>query len=327
MKQKAVLRGHESSIQAIKLTEDARKIISGSLDGTVKIWDCNIGTEVASFNVGQSCSSLEMDPLDNQVFVGGSSGVVTSWPLDLGKQLFKINSHDLLTEMHSQFLPTGQDEQMMDPTSLTREVSAVFVLDGGIWTGFKNGDVQLTRLEKKTIKSKTGWKVFNSEINLIGGKENFDLASASMDWTEIIEEESNKMDEDESDELDSMDYFFVPDADLFDIPISEKVNKRQKLGEKNTVWITSGSNVEIGTFISDELQYSLKLLGVNSDVTDIHIHEGMGMDLILVFSSSGMIYFFDGHPVSGRFDYIHPIKVVDSHHGGIVKAINLNESC
>eukprot|EP00092_Neocalanus_flemingeri_P080292 GFUD01100134.1.p1 GENE.GFUD01100134.1~~GFUD01100134.1.p1 ORF type:complete len:2596 (+),score=710.97 GFUD01100134.1:181-7968(+) len=329
MKQKAVLRGHNSSIQAIKLTEDARKIISGSLDGTVKIWDCNIGMEVASFNVGQSCSTLEMDPQESQVFVGGSSGVVTSWPLALGKQILTCRSQELLTGMHRQFVPSGQAGGIMDPTSLAREISAVFVLDQGIWTGFKNGDVQLIRMENKMIKSKVGWKVFNSEVKFLGGKENYDLASESMDWNDMMDEEENKMDEEEnnmdddaSDDLESMDDFFMTDVDIFDNPLDKKLNQH-KTGKRNTIWMISDASVWIGTLINDELEYSVKLEGVNSEVTDMHIHEGMGKDLILLFSNSGMIYVFDGHPATRRLECIQPIKIMDSHHGGIVKSINL----
>ena len=177
----------------------------------------------------------------------------------------------------------------------------------------------------KNIKSKVGWKVFSSEIKLIGGKENYDLASELMDWNDLVDDEEEKMDEDgsESDDLEAMEDFFFTGEDLFETTSFDKRANQQRPGKRNTLWISSGSNVEIGTLINDELQYSVKLEGINSEVTDIQIHEGLGKDFILVFSSSGLMYVFDGHPVSGRSDCIQPIIVYDTHHGGVIKAASL----
>ena len=335
LKQKAVLRGHESSIQNIKLTENARKIISGSLDGVVKIWDCDIGTEVASFNVGQSCSVLELNPMNTQVFVGGNSGVITSWPLALGKQITNYRSQELLTEMQREFSPKERTTSTLDPTTLIREISALYVLDGGIWTGFKNGDVQLMRLENKNIKMKMGWKMFNSEIKFIGGRENYDLAnlmwnvtvedwSGGLDWNNMVDEYEQMEEEDsnDSDDLESMDEFFLPDVDLFDNPTSTKIAK--KVGQRNTIWISSGSNVEVGTLLGDELEYSVMLEGINSEVTDIHLYLGIKKDYILVFASDGSLYMFDGHPVTKKTQTVQPIKIVDTQHGKVVKTVSLS---
>ena len=64
---KAIIRGHTSSVQSIKLTEDCRKLISGSLDGVVKIWDSSAGYEVASFETGYGLSHLDLDDMSQTI--------------------------------------------------------------------------------------------------------------------------------------------------------------------------------------------------------------------------------------------------------------------
>jgi len=82
--------------------------------------------------------------------------------------------------------------------------------------------------------------------------------------------------------------------------------------------------VEVGTFIGENLEYSVKLEGINSEVTDIHLYQGWSKDYILVFTSAGLMFVFDGHPVTRRSDSIQPIKIFDTQHGKVVKAINLS---
>merc|ERR1712012_13419 len=161
LKSRAVIRGHESSVQSIKLTQDYRKIISGSLDGEVKVWDSSVGVEVASFNTGHGLSHLEVDNDQQVLHVGHNSGVVTTWPLALGRQVSSIKDQDLTCDMWSAFnLETHPSIRKMEATTLSRTVSAMHQLGSLTLLGFDNGDVQIVKADDKCVENVNGWKVF-----------------------------------------------------------------------------------------------------------------------------------------------------------------------
>lgn len=41
-----VLKGHEGSVYSVAISPDGSKIVSGSWDNTIRIWDINSGSEL-----------------------------------------------------------------------------------------------------------------------------------------------------------------------------------------------------------------------------------------------------------------------------------------
>ena len=48
------LTGHSSSVDIVAFSRDGNRVVSGSLDNLVKIWNTETGAEVSSF-VGLRC--------------------------------------------------------------------------------------------------------------------------------------------------------------------------------------------------------------------------------------------------------------------------------
>jgi hypothetical protein len=67
-------KGHGCSIRALTTTSDGHKIISGSLDGTLKIWDTETGEELATFKSESPITSVAVSK-DN-IIIGGDSGSI-----------------------------------------------------------------------------------------------------------------------------------------------------------------------------------------------------------------------------------------------------------
>ena len=87
---KAILRGHGQSIQSVEISRDARRIASCGIDGTCKVYDSQIGSEVTGFDVGQSAFDLAVmrgrgdNDSESRVLVGCRDGQIQSWSMQSG---------------------------------------------------------------------------------------------------------------------------------------------------------------------------------------------------------------------------------------------------
>ncbi|KAL6645513.1 hypothetical protein ACP70R_017121 [Stipagrostis hirtigluma subsp. patula] len=124
----AQLKGHAKAVTGVALPEGSDKLFSGSLDGTVRVWDCNTGqcVHVAPIQEGEVGSLVSMGPWvlvgvrgavralhtgtgkelrlrgpaaatmvtallaedDEHLFAGTEDGVVYMWRMDQGRHCF-----------------------------------------------------------------------------------------------------------------------------------------------------------------------------------------------------------------------------------------------
>ena len=88
------LSGHIDSVNAVAVTPDGKRIISGSSDNTVKVWDLNIGAEVFTFTGhSSSVNAVAVTPDGKRIISGSSDNTVRVWDLNTGKEILIFNGH------------------------------------------------------------------------------------------------------------------------------------------------------------------------------------------------------------------------------------------
>jgi WD40 repeat protein len=70
------LEGHASGVKAVALTPDGRRAVSGSDDNTLKVWDLESGSLIASFTGESSMFSCAVSPDGLTIVAGEASGKV-----------------------------------------------------------------------------------------------------------------------------------------------------------------------------------------------------------------------------------------------------------
>ena len=86
------LSGHGGGVNALALTGDGR-VVSGSSDGTVKVWDLNSGQEERTLSGhGGGVKALALTG-DGRVVSGSSDGTVKVWDLNSGQEERTLSGH------------------------------------------------------------------------------------------------------------------------------------------------------------------------------------------------------------------------------------------
>ncbi|MBD2041406.1 serine/threonine-protein kinase [Microcoleus sp. FACHB-672] len=87
------LSGHSLDVRSVAISPDSRTLVSGSLDGTIQIWDLSTGARKATLNehlkAQELVSSVAITP-DGQTLVSGSNsygGTIKIWNLATGELL------------------------------------------------------------------------------------------------------------------------------------------------------------------------------------------------------------------------------------------------
>jgi WD40 repeat protein len=74
------LKGHRGQVTSVAVTPDGRTIVSGSWDGTVKLWDAETGAETATFQwpTGK-VYAVACAPDGTRMAAAGEKGTVVVW--------------------------------------------------------------------------------------------------------------------------------------------------------------------------------------------------------------------------------------------------------
>src|SRR5439155_6341691 len=87
--------GHKDSVVAVAFSPNGRSALSGSWDGTVRLWDLETGKELRRFT-GHSgaVDSVALSPDGRRALSGGNDRTVRLWEVETGKELRRFAGHE-----------------------------------------------------------------------------------------------------------------------------------------------------------------------------------------------------------------------------------------
>jgi len=89
-----VLSGHTAAVRAIAWSPDNKKILTGSDDGTARIWDITTGTTLYIFRGQQGMvRTVAWSPNGENVLIGGADNMARIWNVRTGKESQTLQGH------------------------------------------------------------------------------------------------------------------------------------------------------------------------------------------------------------------------------------------
>jgi WD40 repeat protein len=91
----AVLRGHEGEVSSVAVTLDGRRIITGSYDKTVRVWDTKSGREIAALHGHEGeVMSVAITPDGRRIISGSFDKTVRVWEAESGREIAVLRGHE-----------------------------------------------------------------------------------------------------------------------------------------------------------------------------------------------------------------------------------------
>lgn len=87
-----VLHGHQDEVVCLAMSGDGRRLVSGSLDRTVRVWDVDTGRKLVMLR-GQLVLCVAISPDGRRVFTGSSTGTIHLRDADTSERLASLRRH------------------------------------------------------------------------------------------------------------------------------------------------------------------------------------------------------------------------------------------
>ena len=92
-----ILRGHDDSVYSVTFSPDGSKIISGSYDKTIRVWDASTGNEMFPPLRGHDnwIRAVAFSPDGSKIILGSEDNTIRVWDASTGiKMLPPLRGHD-----------------------------------------------------------------------------------------------------------------------------------------------------------------------------------------------------------------------------------------
>jgi hypothetical protein len=90
-KRRKVFLGHMAKVHSVAFSPDSRRIVSGSRDNTLKLWDATTGQEILTLKrPSQPVMSVAFSPDGRRIVSGSSDNTLTVWDAVTGQETLTL---------------------------------------------------------------------------------------------------------------------------------------------------------------------------------------------------------------------------------------------
>ena len=101
------LKGHTSTVGRSAFTPDGKRIVSGSMDGTLKVWDAQTGREILSFQGPAEGVFCRPHPDGKRIVTNSDTRNLQVWDLEDGRPTLTLKGHENVV-LSVAFSPDGK---------------------------------------------------------------------------------------------------------------------------------------------------------------------------------------------------------------------------